>query len=370
MKKFISIIMLLMFLSSVYGQTQGRITKPREIMHLNFLGIDINGSEESFANNLKTAGYKTWQIDKPYYKGIGIEGTYAGIKDCLILPGVNDDGLVEEVNVIKKSFQMNELIEWFDKMRSYIRQNYKVLRELNCKDKEDDDTIAFNETHFLAYEGFIRVTVKDYEVTARFVNFKNSKTIKPKEGVDISDFVTGFRKCHMYYDSEEVELNVFVNNDTNYFSLIARSDDANAIKSMIFSKNATHNFALRNIMSTYVATAAKIDEGSKYAPINCCLMDRVLYEYNQAINEQKRKAQKAVANRTPKDLMAMVLKNMIFSKEEQDYLNRVIPEQMQNRIIMGIIGSMGGNGTYEFNGQKFNSEAEMQQWKINNGYGY
>ena len=84
---------------------------------------------------------------------------------------------------------------------------------------------------------------------------------------------------------------------------------------------------------------------------------------------QAQRARQSSSRNTVRNTFLDMIIDQVFPKSEQKYFEGLIGREGMRAITGASMGAVVGKpGTYEYNGMRFNNEAEMEDYKNANGY--
>ena len=337
-------ILLLLSVCCLPLSAQRTVNRHRSVVqskHLQFEGMDINGTSKIFFNKLKKRGYKIGQKEDHMQYFTYAIGSFAGENGWEINAEVGEENdSIYCIMLYLPILRYSEQYEIYNNVKKYIEEKYKyTLKECYINDdaymKSEDSEVVYSIGDF----GVISVACGNdgYQsyVGLRFTDKMNSRLYGiyfDKKNFEISNVSSQYKCCIIQTSEFEGVFSVFSNE--NIYKFVVRQDDAQQIYYLLNSKydNTMKIYLLNNYI---LRQLNKCKNNKKMMPIITGDFKSMSQSYLAKVQEKKRKEAELKAN--PKMLLLEILRCTIFSREDRDALDSVIPPEAQRQMMGGML---------------------------------
>lgn len=318
-------------------------------------------------NGLHETGYN-------YEQGKGMAGKYGNVlMDGLILHGNPNKGKMYGLTLITHPFSWSGSQGTLDDLRGYIEKKYPDAIRVEYDDTEDQ---MQEYDYIVDGVGSVRLSytlVNGHTVKLQFLDFRGCKEMTGRNPERVwynaKDLVNVYQDCYIGFSEDEVMFQVSALGKIVRFS--ARNDDKDGIYYLL--NNCTDTSILKRVLTRYVKELGSntLASESKAIPIYSTRLQKVCAKVAEERQKelQAQKARQSTQKISVRNMFLDMIINKVYSKSDQKLYEDLIGREGMRAIVGAGMGAvMGKPGAYEYNGQRFNNEAEMEDYK--NAYGY
>lgn len=351
------------------GPDRGQVKTLTE--HLDFCGIKITGDLVDFKQQLKNKGFTI--TGSSYKSGDRSAGTYGNYMfDGLIVNTYSESPKVYSLTLVSHMASWSGARNVYYGLNEYIRKHYNNTLIVQYSDSD-------NYTDEYVYEvrglGTIRLAhilegqIVRLEFTDKYNMERMTGRTSDRQWYDISQMIPSYRETYIGFTDSEILF--VVKTGTKMYTFCSRDDDMEGLYYIL--KQANDYTIQKNIMQRYVKQA--VFKQQQYNDlVTWVYRDKLRSICQQMADERQRQLQvqrsmqKSSRNTIRNVFLDMVINN-VYSKSDQKLFESLIGREGMRAITGAGIGAvLGKPGTYEYNGMRFNNEAEMEDYKNANGY--
>ena len=351
------------------GPDKGQVKTLTE--HLDFCGIKITGDLANFKQQLRNKGFTvTGSSCRCGDRSAGSYGNY--MFDGLIVNTYSQSSKVYGLTLVSQMASWSGARNVYYGLNEYIRKHYKNILIVEYSDSDNDTDEYVYEVKGL---GTIRLAhilegqMIRLEFTDKYNMEKMTGRTSDRQWYDISKMIPSYRETYIGFTDSEILF--VVKTGTKVYTFCSRGDDMEGLYYIL--KQADNYFVQKDIMQRYVNQA--VSKQQQYNNLMTWVYrDKLRPICQQMADERQRQlqAQRAMQNSNRDAVrnafLDMVI-NHVYSKSDQKLFESLIGREGMRAITGAGIGAvMGKPGTYEYNGMRFNNEAEMEDYKNANGY--
>ncbi len=367
MKKIILSCLTVLFYASLLAQStytnsnRSSIYRTRPELHLQFLGLQINGNGNDFRNLLESRGFKFNTVeDTDCQRGAGSYGKVA--MDNIILNTDRNNnvfGITLNVRFSTYSTTCNQ----FNMLDSYLRQEYPdaVVTEYF------DNDVFFNENVYTIGDLgsiILKRLTDDFGLILDFTDRQNHERMLGKktdtEWYDIRSFLPESQVCLMGIAENEILFKMTISG--MQYTMAARGNDMNNI--LYILDNSTDLSKLKVVINRYLVKGLHANQDSK-RQMTYIYRDEILPICKQICEERdKQLAAKGSLPKSAKDLFLDMIIGMVFTKKEQEIYDGLMGRDGLRAVTRAGLGiaTGGSNSAYSCStcGATFTNQGDLR----------
>lgn len=351
------------------GPDKGQVKTLTE--HLDFCGINITGDLANFKQQLRNKGFTV--TGSSYKSGDRSAGSYGDYMfDGLTINTYSQSQKVYGLILVSHMASYSGARNVYYGLNDYIRKNYTNILPVQYNDSDNDTDEYVYEVRGL---GTIKLShiLERQTIRLEFLDKWNLEKMAgrslDRKWCDISQMIPSYRETYIGFTDSEILF--VVKTGTKVYSFCSRGDDMDGIYYVL---NQSDNYNVKKeIMHRYVKEA--VSKQQQYKDLMTWVYrDKLRPICQQMADERQRqlqaqRARQSSSRNTVRNTFLDMIIDQVFPKSEQKYFEGLIGREGMRAITGASMGAVVGKpGTYEYNGMRFNNEAEMEDYKNANGY--
>ncbi len=325
--------------------------------HLLFDGIPIDGSYSSFLKKLQTARYKYVKENEEtsvpvlWGKSKDIGGYDVGVT---VFYKPDETKLVTGVSAIHYEKDKKWLSLKADGVRDYLRKTYPSATFTETRYLYDE-TPEFGSTDrecVITVPGKGTITVSEgtdmddnLALTVYYHDALNNFGRRSKDAFltsyDLSPFVSCAIGCTL--DERESSLEIRGKYNGRSFVIEPVDKDCQLLRELMAYNN--NKDVKASLLNAYVYSVVRNNLPANTHMVTSQRMEKVIYAYVDAQRKMQQQTQGRVSVR---GALWGMLKNYLYTSQEKAMMDRTIPKDVQEKLFVGILGAVGGNGPTNF----------------------